>query len=110
MHKVDGDSYCRLQEASQTCNNSLGQKRRQAFIWVKRTSRHRHDVPKLQILDWEVDNGRVLLHKEIVLCEPPHVEHLHAHKACDNSLSGCPLLEQWRDSQLRSVAGQHTAG
>lgn len=39
------------------------------------TSRDRHYVPKLQVLDWKVDNGWVLLHKEVVFGEALDVEH-----------------------------------
>lgn len=39
------------------------------------TCRNRHYVPKLQVLHWEVDNGWVLLHKEVVLGEALDVEH-----------------------------------
>ena len=39
------------------------------------TTWDRHNVPKLQILDRKVDNGWVLLHKEVVFGEALDVEH-----------------------------------
>mmetsp|Transcript_4482 Transcript_4482/g.9642 ORF Transcript_4482/g.9642 Transcript_4482/m.9642 type:complete len:250 (+) Transcript_4482:1074-1823(+) len=46
----------------------------QVVLGAGRVRRQGQDVPQLQVLDREVDDGRVLLHEEVVLGEALHVQ------------------------------------
>jgi len=45
------------------------------------TVREGDDVPQLKVLHWKVDDGRILFHKEVVLCDcTQHISQYTSHK------------------------------
>ena len=81
------------------------------------TIRNWHHISELQVLDREVDNGGVLLHKEVVLGEALDVQHHVGGQLCDAeappacldviaSLLVVELPQQVKDGYLKNKAAQ----
>lgn len=60
-------------------------------LFTARTFGDRDDVLQLQVLDWEVDDGRVLLREVAVVYEALHMQHQVLRQLCNAVLPPAQL-------------------